>query len=196
VPAPGQRVEIKTDPNNALFLAAGGNYDLIIVSRGPRNFAALATLQPPRSIERTRNSHPRSLRADNRARMVRGFAIGANDYLPRPIDKNELLARTRCQIRERRCSERLRALTGVFNRRTWIEQANSRGKPLTALVLAIDWVAQRVLSIAIAAWPGGAAQASGLSARSVKRDQPHSCGRRGPEPARKLTCSLKVGIKY
>jgi len=91
--------------------------------------------------------------------MVRGLEIGVNDYLMRPIDKNELLARARSQIRKRRYTERLRdnvqmsiemaitdALTGLFNRRymeshlaTLIEQAMSRGKPLTALVLDIDF---------------------------------------------------------
>jgi len=96
---------------------------------------------------------------DNIARMMRGLAIGVNDYLMRPIDKNELLARARSQVRKRRYTERLRdnvqisfelaitdALTGLFNRRymeshlaALIEQATARGKPLTALVLDIDY---------------------------------------------------------
>jgi PleD family two-component response regulator len=62
--------------------------------------------------------------------MVRGLEIGVNDYLMRPIDKNELLARARSQVRKRRYTERLRdnvqisiemaitdALTGLFA--TW-----------------------------------------------------------------------------
>jgi diguanylate cyclase (GGDEF)-like protein len=77
----------------------------------------------------------------------------------RPIDKNELLARARSQVRKRRYTERLRdnvqtsiemaitdALTGLFNRRymenhlsTLIEQAGARGKPLSALMLDIDY---------------------------------------------------------
>ena len=91
--------------------------------------------------------------------MVRGLEIGVNDFLIRPIDKNELLARARTQVRKRRYTERLRdnvqmsiemaitdALTGLFNRRymeshlgTLIEQAVARGKPLSALVLDIDY---------------------------------------------------------
>jgi two-component system, cell cycle response regulator len=91
--------------------------------------------------------------------MARGLEIGVNDYLVRPIDKNELLARVRTQVRKRRYSERLRdnfqmsiemaitdALTGLSNRRymeshlgTLIEQAAARGKPLAALVLDIDY---------------------------------------------------------
>ncbi len=113
-----------------------------------------------RSLDRTRNVPILAVtEPDNNARMVRGLEIGVNDYLMRPIDKNELLARARSQIRKRRYTERLRdnvqmsiemaitdALTGLFNRRymeshlaTLIEQAMARGKPLTALVLDIDY---------------------------------------------------------
>ena len=90
---------------------------------------------------------------------LRGLEIGVNDYLSRPIDKNELLARVRTQIRKKRYAERLRdnvqmsiemaitdALTGLYNRRymethvgTLVEQAAARGKPLTVLVLDIDY---------------------------------------------------------
>ena len=90
---------------------------------------------------------------------MRGLEIGVNDYLTRPIDKNELMARVRTQIRKKRYTERLRdnvqmsiemaitdALTGLYNRRymethvgTLVEQAASRGKPLTVLVLDIDY---------------------------------------------------------
>jgi two-component system cell cycle response regulator len=90
---------------------------------------------------------------------VRGLEIGVNDYLTRPIDRNELLARVRTQVRKRRYTERLRdnvqmsiemaitdALTGLYNRRymeshvgTLVEQAALRNKPLTVLVLDIDY---------------------------------------------------------
>jgi two-component system cell cycle response regulator len=91
--------------------------------------------------------------------MIRGLEIGVNDYLMRPIDKNELHARVRTQIRKKRYADRLRdnvqqsiemaitdALTGLFNRRymeshlgALVEQASARGKPLTALMLDIDY---------------------------------------------------------
>src|SRR5439155_15096659 len=81
------------------------------------------------------------------------------DYLPRPIDKNEMMARVRTQVRKKRYAERLRdnvqlsidlsitdALTGLYNRRymesdvrALVEQAAARGKPLTVLVLDIDY---------------------------------------------------------
>ena len=46
--------------------------------------------------------------ADNNARLLRGLEIGVNDYLLRPVDKNELLARARTQIRKRRYTDHLR----------------------------------------------------------------------------------------
>ncbi len=155
-----QNVEVEADPNEALFRTAEGNYDLLIVSLGLENFDALRLCSQVRSLERTRSVPILAIaEPDSNARMVRGLEIGVNDYLMRPIDKNELLARVRTQVRKRRYTERLRdnvqlsiemaitdALTGLFNRRymeshlaTLIEQAVARGKPLTALVLDIDY---------------------------------------------------------
>ncbi len=63
-------------------------------------------------------------------RLAKGLDLGANDYLIRPVDRNELLARARTQIRRKRLQERLREnyrrslslalideLTGLYNRR-------------------------------------------------------------------------------
>ncbi len=154
-----QSVEVEADPNEALFRAADGDYDLLIVSLGLENFDALRLCSQLRSLDRTRNVPILAItEPDNSARMLRGLEIGVNDYLMRPIDKNELLARARSQIRKRRYAERLRdnvqisiemaitdGLTGLFNRRymenhlgTLVEQAGARGKPLAVLALDID----------------------------------------------------------
>jgi two-component system, cell cycle response regulator len=63
-------------------------------------------------------------------RLAKGLDLGANDYLIRPVDRNELLARVRTQIRRKRLQDRLRQnyrrglslaltdeLTGLYNRR-------------------------------------------------------------------------------
>lgn len=68
--------------------------------------------------------------ADQRNQVLRGFDLGANDHVLRPVDANELRARARNQIRRRRYQERLRgdlqrslelavtdSLTGLRNRR-------------------------------------------------------------------------------
>src|SRR3984885_3357681 len=153
-------IETETDPQQAVFHAADGNFDLLIVSLALENFDALRLCSQLRSLERTRNIPILVItEPDNNARMVRGLEIGVNDFLLRPIDRNELLARVRSQVRKRRYTERLRdnvqlsiemaitdALTGLFNRRymeshvgTLIEQAAARGKPLTILILDIDY---------------------------------------------------------
>ena len=155
-----QSVDVEADPSEALFRAADGNYDLLIVSLGLENFDALRLCSQLRSLDRTRNIPILAItEPDSNARMVRGLEIGVNDYLMRPIDKNELLAWARSQVRKRRYAERLRdnvqisiemaitdALTGLFNRRymeshlaSLLEQASARGKPLAVLVLDIDY---------------------------------------------------------
>src|SRR6186997_506724 len=101
-------VEVETDPNDALFRAAEGQYDLFIVSLALRNFDGLRLCSQLRSLDRTRNVPILAIsEGDSNARLVRGLEIGVNDYLMRPIDKNELLARVRTQIRKKRYTERL-----------------------------------------------------------------------------------------
>jgi two-component system cell cycle response regulator len=152
--------EIELDPNAGLFHAAEGNFDLLIVSLALRGFDGLRLCSQIRSLDRTRNMPILAIAdAEDGSRLVRGLEIGVNDFLSRPIDKNELLARCRTQIRKKRYTERLRdnvqmsiemaitdALTGLYNRRymeshlaTLVEQATSRSKPLTVLVMDIDY---------------------------------------------------------
>lgn len=67
---------------------------------------------------------------DDLPRLAKGLDLGASDYVIRPVDGNELLARTRTQIRRKRLQDRLREnyhlslslaltdeLTGLYNRR-------------------------------------------------------------------------------
>jgi two-component system cell cycle response regulator len=154
------KVDIEVDPQEGLFHAAEGDYDLLIVSLALENFDALRLCSQVRSLERTRNVPILVVvEAEDNARLLRGLEIGVNDYLVRPIDANELLARVRTQIRKRRYGARLRdnvqmsmelavtdPLTGLYNRRymeshvtSLVEQALARGKPLALLVVDIDY---------------------------------------------------------
>jgi len=153
-------VEIEEQPGEAMFRAADGSYDLIVVSLALANHDALRLCSQIRSLERTRNVPVLALcDGEDNARMIRGLEIGVNDFVMRPVDRNEMLARARTQIRKKRYADRLRdnvqqsiemaitdGLTGLYNRRymeshlgALVEQAASRGKPLTALVLDIDY---------------------------------------------------------
>jgi two-component system cell cycle response regulator len=76
-------------------------------------------------------------------RLAKGLDLGANDYILRPLDRNELTARVRTQIRRKRLQDRLQenydrslalaltdALTGLYNRRyvmAHLEQLMARG---------------------------------------------------------------------
>lgn len=98
------------------------------------------------------------LEADDLTRLAKGLDLGVNDYLSQPIDRNELLARTRTQIRHRRYHLRLRrmldtsvslaytdSLTGVYNRRYMyahlgrsIAEMRASDKPVSLLLFDID----------------------------------------------------------
>ena len=153
-------VDVEPNPADAVFHAAEGNYDLLIVSLGLENFDGLRLCSQARSLERTRNVPILAISdADNNSRLLRGLEIGVNDYLLRPVDKNELLARARTQIRKRRYTDHLRdnvqnsiemaitdALTGLHNRRymethvnSLADQAAARNKPLALMILDIDF---------------------------------------------------------
>ena len=153
-------VDIETEPAEALFHAAEGDYELVIVSLGLANFDGLRLCSQVRSLDRTRNVSILAIaEPDNNARLLRGLEIGVNDYLMRPVDRNEMLARVRTQIKKKRYTERLRdnvqasiemaitdALTGLYNRRymethlsSLVEQNAARGKPIAVLVLDIDF---------------------------------------------------------
>jgi len=153
-------VDVEVNPAEALFHAAEGNYDLLIVSLSLENYDGLRLCSQARSLERTRQLPILAISdADNNARLLRGLEIGVNDYLLRPVDKNELLARARTQIRRRRYTDHLRdnvqnsiemaitdPLTGLHNRRymeshlgTLAEQASTRNKPLALMMIDIDF---------------------------------------------------------
>jgi two-component system cell cycle response regulator len=153
-------VEVEPDPQDALFRVAEGQYDLMMVSMGLTNFDALRLCSQARSLERTRALPILVIiEKEETARLLRGLEIGVNDYLVRPIDRNEMMARVRTQVRKKRYADRLRdevqqsmemavtdTLTGLHNRRymethltTLMEDALMSGKPLSTLIVDIDF---------------------------------------------------------
>ncbi len=152
-------VETEGDAAEALFRAAETPYELIIVSLGLADYDGLRLCSQLRSLDRTRHT-PLLLLADleDRQRVLRGLDLGVNDYLVRPIDKNEIIARVRTQVRRKRYADSLRSnvqaamemavvdpLTGLNNRRylethlgALMEQAAQKGRPISAMILDID----------------------------------------------------------
>jgi two-component system cell cycle response regulator len=157
--SPYHEVIVETDPHQALFKAAEDDCDLFIVSLGLENYDGLRLCSQLRSLERTRNLPILTLaEADDRVRVLRGLDLGVNDYLARPIDRNELLARVRTQVRHKRYADSLRSkvqhsielalvdpLTGLNNRRflenhlaTMLDQAQRRRAPVSLMIFDID----------------------------------------------------------
>jgi two-component system, cell cycle response regulator len=147
------------EPGEALAKASNENVDLMIVSLGLGAFDGLRLCCQARSNESTRNL-PILLIADREdgQKVLRGLELGVNDYLSRPVDRNELLARARTNVRQKRYMDRLRQtvrrsvemalydpLTGLNNRRfmerrlpAMIDTARERASPLTMMILDID----------------------------------------------------------
>jgi two-component system cell cycle response regulator len=152
-------VVVEPSAQDVLFKATEEPFDIIIISLGLANYDALRLCGQIRALERTRNM-PIILVADldDRARVLRAMEIGVSDWLSRPVDRNELLARIRTQLRHKRYAESLREevreslelalfdpLTGLNNRRfleshlaALIEQSSLQGWPLALLIVDID----------------------------------------------------------
>ncbi|WP_207476190.1 PleD family two-component system response regulator [Arenibaculum pallidiluteum] len=144
---------------HGLDLALGEEFDLIVISLTLIEEDGLRLCSQLRSHERTRQT-PVLLIADegDMGRVAKGLELGANDYLLKPIDRNELLARVRTQVRRKRYHDRLRqnyeqslsmaltdSLTGVFNRRylsahlpRLLERSRENNKPVACLMFDID----------------------------------------------------------
>ena len=147
------------DAQRAAKIAADGEFELLIVNLDLEGFDGLRLCAQLRSLERTRQVPILIIvDMDDHQRMIRALDMGVNDYLIRPIDKQEFLARVNTQIRRWRFTERLRSnvqqslemavtdpLTGLYNRRymsvhvgAMVDAAANRGKTISVLALDVD----------------------------------------------------------
>ncbi len=115
----------------AMELVSSSDFDVLIVSLNLANEDGLRLCSHLKSNERTRAIPIVMIGGEeDMPRIAHGLEIGAHDYILRPVDRNELLARVRTQVRRKRFQERLRAtyeislsmaltdsLTGLYNRR-------------------------------------------------------------------------------
>jgi two-component system cell cycle response regulator len=155
----GHEVTIASNGETLLSMATEGNYDLVLMNDGSGGSDVLRLCSQLRSQKETRHG-PVLLIVEEGAddRLAKALELGVNDYLVRPVDRDELVARTRTQIRRKRYEDRLRAnymqsvnaavtdsLTGMYNRR-YLESHYNRistrlrgaGKPISAMMLDID----------------------------------------------------------
>ena len=154
---------------NVVFVCAGAeqarqiavenDIELIVCSLNLEGEDALRLLSQFRTTEKTRQIPVLMTgEVDQIDKLSKALDLGANDYIMKPLDKNELAARSRTQIRRRRFQDLLResyerslsmalidSLTGLYNRRyleTYLkglmDNAVERRKPLALLMLDID----------------------------------------------------------
>ncbi|MGE3831633.1 MAG: PleD family two-component system response regulator [Parvibaculaceae bacterium] len=157
---PRHEVTVMDDAMAAVMHAAESKYELIIVNLDMENVDGLRLCSQLKSLERTRQTPILIIvDPDDHQRLLRALDMGVNDYLIRPIDKQELLARVNTQVRRCRYTDQLRShvqasmelavtdsLTGLYNRRymesqtaALVEHAINRGKMLAMMALDVDY---------------------------------------------------------
>lgn len=145
--------------DEAMRRALERDFDLIIVNLHLMGYDGLRLCSQFRAQELTRQTPILLLiEAEDTGRLAKGLDLGINDYLVAPIDRNELLSRTRTQIRRKRYQDSLRAnfhrslslaltdsLTGLYNRRyleahlgNQMMRVMQGGKPFALLMIDID----------------------------------------------------------
>jgi two-component system cell cycle response regulator len=143
----------------ALLKLSRHNFDVLIVSLDMAQADGLRVCSQVRSLDRTRHLPIVVLvEQGDKARLLRALDLGVNDYLIRPLDRLEMLARVKTQIKRKRHMDVLRsqleesveqaitdALTGLHNRRylerhlsALLQQAVVTGRPLSLLLADID----------------------------------------------------------
>ena len=142
-----------------LINAQEHDYELIVVSLDLQSEDSLRlcsqfkTNQKTRAVPLLMTGEPADME-----RIAQGLEMGAHDYILRPIDNNELLARVRTQIRRKRFQDHLRSnyemrlsmalrdeLTGLYNRRyldarleSYLQEIKKSGKTFGILMFDID----------------------------------------------------------
>jgi len=135
-------------------------FDLIIVSLNLAKEDGIRFCAHLRSNDKSRSTPIVMLAEEvDMPRVAHGLEIGAHDYILRPLDRNEVMARCRSQIRHKRFQDKLRAnyemslslaltdpLTGLYNRRyleahlqKTLASARESRKPVGFLYMDIDF---------------------------------------------------------
>jgi two-component system cell cycle response regulator len=157
--AQGHKIDLADDDASAISMASQGDYDIVIVADGDRTSDALRLCSQFRSLPETRHGPILLLVPEGTEdRLAKALELGVNDYLVRPVEQDELIARSWTQIRRKRYEERLREnfavsvnaavtdpLTGLYNRRyleSHFERISERlkeeGKTISLLMLDLD----------------------------------------------------------
>lgn len=152
-------VDCDSEPGDLPARLADNAYDCLVLSLGLQGTDPLRLVSQVRSKDKLRNL-PIVVLAETTddARVLRALDMGVHDYLIRPIDRNELVARISTQVRKKRYQERLREnlqasmelaivdpLTKLHNRRYFhghlsslLNDGVARGAAVSLLVIDMD----------------------------------------------------------
>ena len=156
---PEHKVDVLTQPADAVFQVTGAQYELVLIAMALDDFDPLRVCSQIRTLEHTRTL-PIILMSDDvdKPRVVRALDLGVNDFISRPIERNELAARVRTQIRRHRYAQELRQsvnntmalavtddMTGLYNRRYFdrhlgvmLGKAQAQDRDMAVMILDID----------------------------------------------------------
>lgn len=154
------RVETEANTEDGLVRLQQGAHDLLMVSLNLQSSDGLRLCSQVRSLDGARHLPILVIiEPGDKARLLKSLDMGVNDYITRPIDKNEMLARVHMQIKRKRHADHLRTLleesvemaitdplTGLHNRRylethmsNLAEEATRERRPLSILLTDIDF---------------------------------------------------------
>jgi two-component system cell cycle response regulator len=149
----------KSDTKAALSVLRTQKVDLVIVNMSLEEYDPLRLCSTIRTLPETRMTPLLALvRQGDTRKLVRSLDVGVNDYLTRPVDKGEMAARIRTQLRRKHYIDQLRTsfqvglelavtdqLTGLYNRRYLVTHTdaifadpNTDQKPISILVIDVD----------------------------------------------------------
>jgi two-component system, cell cycle response regulator len=154
------KIDILTRPADAVLALADAPYEVVMISMALTGFDPLRICSQIRTLEQARTL-PIILMAEesDRAKVVRGLDLGVNDFIMRPIERNELAARVRTQLRRQRYSVQLREsvsntmalavtdeLTSLYNRRYFdrhlsvmLDKAREQERDMAVMLIDLDY---------------------------------------------------------
>lgn len=153
-------VDLEKEFDASLVAAKGGAYDLVIISLTTDKFDGLRLVSQLRTADVTRHVPILVLVEEGEtSSLVKALELGVNDYLVRPLDRNELFARVKTQLKRKRYADKLREnfhlsveraitdeLTGLYNRHymkshlaTLMAKSQESRKPMSFLIVDVDY---------------------------------------------------------
>ena len=150
---------IAVNRDDAMNSVRFDGHDVILINAGMESYDGLRLCSEVRSSPEARHSSVILMTDHGDYKTIAAaLDLGANDYVMRPLDENELVARMRSQMRRKCYADRLRdnvhnslkmavtdPLTGLYNRRyamphmaALMERSDEDANPLSAALLDID----------------------------------------------------------